>query len=151
MDNVDVLFVEPPPAPAKETGWYLFGPKGPGQPLTRVAVTSERFVIGRKSGMDLVLGSPMVSGRHAEILSIGEKLFVRDLNSRNGTFVNRARIEEATPIGPGDHIELADMEFRIEYRPSLVHSPPQRLSCSETIGDIDTLEADWMLSQLDAL
>ncbi|MGE0375834.1 MAG: EAL domain-containing protein [Planctomycetaceae bacterium] len=151
MDIVDAFCVEPPAARAVETGWFLFGAVVPGQTLTRVPVTSESFVIGRRLGLDLTLASPLVSGRHAELLAVGENLFVRDLDSRNGTFVNRVRVEGAAPVGVGDHIELADMEFRVEYHPSLVARPAALASYNETVAEISTIEGGWVLSQLDAL
>ncbi len=152
MDIVDALSAPDRGTAAVETGWFLFGATSPGQTLTRVPITAESFVIGRRAGLDLTLGSPMVSGRHAELLAVGESLFVRDLGSRNGTFVNRVRVDDATPVGPGDHIELADLEFRVEYRPSLISAMAVADEFNETMSEIAIcLESEWTLSQLDEL
>lgn len=62
------------------------------------------------------VASVRVSGRHAEILRVGDHLLIRDLGSTNGTFVNRRRVRQPTPIGDGDHIEIADLEFRLEFQ-----------------------------------
>lgn len=48
--------------------------------------------IGRKRGCAVVLDDLAVSGEHAHIFTVGEDSFVQDLNSTNGTYVNRARI-----------------------------------------------------------
>ena len=134
-----------------ETGWYLFGAIEPGNSLTRISIDRDRFVIGRRPGANLTLMSPRVSGRHAEIVVAGENLFIRDLGSKNGTFVNRRRATDMTPIGEGDHIELADIEFRVEYSPSQVPVTSQKGSYSETCGELDTFESAWVLTQLDEL
>lgn len=134
-----------------ETGWFLFGSIEPGQTLSRIAIDSDRYVIGRRPGMNLTLLSPRVSGRHAEIVVAGDNLFIRDLGSKNGTFVNRRRVVDMTPIGQGDHVELADIEFRIEFSPSQVPLRSQKGSYSETCSELDTFESGWVLTQLDEL
>lgn len=136
---------------SSETGWYLFGAVAPGESLTRIAIDKDRFVLGRRPGMDLTLLSQRVSGRHAEIVVAGENLFIRDLGSKNGTFVNRERVTDMTPIGEGDHIELADIEFRIEYSPNEATLGSQKGSFSETCSEMDTFESAWVLTQLDEL
>src|SRR5690606_31889039 len=86
-----------------------------------------------------------------EIVVAGDCLFIRDLGSKNGTFVNRRRVTDMTPIGEGDHIELADIEFRVEYAPTNMPAFNQKGSYSETCGEVDTFEAAWVLTQLDVL
>lgn len=133
-----------------ETGWCLIGCLPPSRQLVRSLVDCEAFVIGRRPGVNLQIHSPRVSGRHAELLVIGHCLFIRDLGSTNGTYVNRRRIRQPTPLVAGDHIELADVEFRIELDGALssnsVH-PTLRNTCQ----DLDCIEDDWVLSQLDRL
>ena len=135
-----------------ETGWCLTGCVDGGRAMTRVPISSESFVIGRRPGLSLTIPSPRVSGRHAEVLLVGEHLFIRDLGSTNGTFVNRRRIKRPTPVGTGDHIQLADTEFRLEFTPrgavaSLEVDPALR----KTAQALDSFEPDWVLSQFDEL
>ena len=52
------------------------------------------FRIGRAAGLALVLPSAHVSKHHAEIYSDGLALRIRDLGSRNGTFVNRQAVAD---------------------------------------------------------
>lgn len=135
-----------------ETGWYLIGCIDGGRAMTRVPISSESFVIGRRPGLSLTLASPRVSGRHAEVLLVGEHLFIRDLNSTNGTFVNRRRIKRPTPVGTGDHIQLADTEFRLEFTPRGTASVQEvDPALRKTAQALDSFEPDWILSQFDEL
>ncbi|MFO1094745.1 MAG: EAL domain-containing protein [Planctomycetaceae bacterium] len=133
---------------AVDTGWYLSGCMAAGRPIERFPVNVSTFVIGRRPGVSLTVPSPRVSGRHAEILVIGENLLIRDLGSTNGTYVNRRRVSRPTPIGEGDHIELADVEFRLEYRARTpaggIQSDP---ALKKTVTAVNTFEPDWVLSQ----
>lgn len=54
-----------------------------------------------------------VSGLHAELFSVGEQLFVRDLNSTNGTFINGTRITDIGELKEEDVIQFADVAFRV--------------------------------------
>jgi len=130
--------------------WRLVGCVPPQRQLQQYQVDSEGFVIGRRPGANLQVISPRVSGRHAELLTIGKHLFIRDLGSTNGTYVNRRRIEQPTPIAEGDHIEVADVEFRVE-RERNSDSSEELPTFRQTHSDIDTIESDWVLSQLDRL
>lgn len=135
-----------------ETGWFLSGCVSADRGISRIPINSESFIIGRRPGLSLSLPSARVSGRHAEILVIGDNLLIRDLGSTNGTFVNRRRVTRPTPIGEGDHIELADVEFRLEYaaRPrqhGLLVDPLLR----KTAKAMDSFEPDWILSQFQDL
>jgi DNA-binding winged helix-turn-helix (wHTH) protein len=69
---------------------------------------SGTLVLGRGEENDFVLADNDVSRRHAEIFRDGPTFAIRDLRSRNGTFLNANRIEQ-TAIAPGDVIRLGDV------------------------------------------
>ena len=71
--------------------------------------------IGRKPENDLVLNDTTVSGLHCTILTEEEKVFIRDENSTNGTYVNGNRIAEKTELHPSDKISLGKQEFNISF------------------------------------
>ena len=71
------------------------------------------FRIGRREGFDLCLTSPNVSGLHAEILEEGGALWLHDLNSTNGTFVNDERIRAKAKLQDGDSIIFGNRQFRL--------------------------------------
>lgn len=75
-------------------------------------------VIGRQEGSGILLDSPRVSRKHAELFFQGERLYLRDLNSQNGTYLNGRRIENhdldlAVEIQAGDEISLGDYIFEV--------------------------------------
>lgn len=134
---------------AAQNSWRLVGCVPPLRQLLQYRIDSEGFIIGRRPGSDLQVASPRVSGRHAELLTIGKHLFIRDLDSTNGTYVNRRRIAQPTPVAEGDHIEVADVEFRVERDGD--DSSTELPTFRSTHSDIDAIESDWVLSQLDKL
>ena len=58
--------------------------------------------IGRSTDSHIQLKDSYVSRKHLEILSKGEKYFIKDLESRNGTFV------DGEPINPGIEFEVKE-------------------------------------------
>ncbi len=62
--------------------------------------------LGRDKGAEIVLHDPEVSRRHARFESHEGFVYVEDLKSSNGTFLNGRRITEAIEIRQGDEIDL---------------------------------------------
>jgi len=141
------------PASAKSRdGWYLIGCLAPEKSLSEIKIDSPTFVIGRRPEADLQIASQCVSARHAEILQIGPHLFIRDLGSTNGTYLNRQQVKTPSPIAVGDHIEIANVEFRVEFRNGSSRDPRRELeSLKKTTQAVDILESNWVLSQFDLL
>ena len=80
----------------------------------------ERISIGRKEGAnDIVLRDPAVSGTHCEIIQDGDRLYVKDCDSHNGTFVisNGLRYQadsiSGQEIQQGDEIELGHVRLEL--------------------------------------
>ena len=67
----------------------------------------ESISIGRVSESDLVVKDRFLSRQHARLYRTGEHVWVEDLDSSNGTFVNDRRVEEPTEIRPGDEVRLS--------------------------------------------
>jgi EAL domain-containing protein (putative c-di-GMP-specific phosphodiesterase class I) len=92
--------------------WVLENRLGDDGSLQRTPVQPLPFRVGRSPGLQLVLSSAHVSKVHAEIYSDGLALRVRDLGSRNGTFLNREPVADA-PLHEGDVLHFGDYEFRV--------------------------------------
>jgi EAL domain-containing protein (putative c-di-GMP-specific phosphodiesterase class I) len=99
------------PSDVREAGWYLETVIEGGQ-LRRIAIQTLPFRVGRGRGLELVLPADSVSKNHAEIYARGSVLHLRDLNSKNGTFVNRSLVDDV-PLREGDILHFADFEFRL--------------------------------------
>jgi hypothetical protein len=77
-------------------------------------------VVGRSNKADLKLADPSISQRHALITETDQHVWIEDLNSSNGVFVNSLRIREKTPLRPGDAILLAQTELLLSIGESEV-------------------------------
>ena len=82
-----------------------------------------RIVVGRDPTCDLSEADPLLSRRHAEFAVSGDDTVVRDLGSRNGIYVNGARIAEGT-LQSGDVVRIGRLQMRyIEDSSPLVAVP----------------------------
>lgn len=93
------------------------------------------LVIGREPDCALVLGEGGISGRHVELNWDGEWLSVRDLGSRNGTFVGKEKVSEVklelpAVITVGNvvllHLELEEAITALSPRPMSLPKPLKR-------------------------
>jgi pSer/pThr/pTyr-binding forkhead associated (FHA) protein len=78
-------------------------------------VNSAPLTLGRGGQNDLVLeGDDFASARHARIESRGDGVWVQDLDSTNGTYVNGARVMGAQRLDPGDVLRVGETDLRVE-------------------------------------
>ena len=75
------------------------------------ALDSERLTVGTLESNDMVVDDEGVSRVHAVLERFGEAWCVRDLGSRNGTFVNGGRIIGERALHPGDEILLGKLRL----------------------------------------
>jgi DNA-binding NtrC family response regulator len=78
-----------------------------------VVLGAEPVVVGSDPGSTLVINDPHVSRRHAEISRTGEGVVLRDLGSKNGTFVGRLAVKEVT-LTSGAEIRVGTSTLRFE-------------------------------------
>jgi predicted component of type VI protein secretion system len=90
-----------------------------GEPDTATYDLQLPAIVGRSRSADVTLVHSLVSRQHCELFESNEMLMVRDLGSRNGTFVGDLRIaEEPMPIKPGDVLTVGGVTLRAEYAAS---------------------------------
>ena len=93
----------------------------PGHPEETFVIARPRVTIGRDPTNDLVLDSPIVSRRHAELELRDAAVWLRDLGSANGTAVNGRLITEQA-LGDGDIVRIGDAQGNsvglVFHRPS---------------------------------
>jgi hypothetical protein len=78
----------------------------------RFTIQAPILQAGRHPESDIFLDDITVSRRHAEFVTRDQQTLVRDVGSLNGTYVNRARIEEAR-LSSGDEVQIG--KFKLLY------------------------------------
>src|SRR6266540_3967051 len=129
--------------------------------------------IGRSAKNTMVLDSPKISRRHAiiNVQNIGE-LWLIDLGSSNGTFLNKRRIHRPVRLSDGDQVTIGDQIFKFrqplaiseEYKTDLLQRTLREienipcwllvadirgftaLSRQMESGDLDVLLGSWILT-----
>jgi len=74
-----------------------------------------RLIAGRDPGNEIVIEHPSVSRRHTAIEADDSRVYVQDLGSENGTFLNGSRISGRVPLAPGDVVTVGTID--VEFRP----------------------------------
>lgn len=101
-----------------------------GLPPQEIPVDMPEYVIGRKAGegINLAIDAPYISPRHCTITFRNNRFLIRDLGSKNGTFVNGERIqpERDTIVPNGSEVEITrqvvfelwdpDTVVRVDYQ-----------------------------------
>jgi pSer/pThr/pTyr-binding forkhead associated (FHA) protein len=83
--------------------------RGPGTPKT-LPLGDHEVVLGRSPEADYQIPSPHLSRRHASVRGVGPEYHLKDLESRNGVFLNGVKISSAV-LRDGDTIQLGDVVF----------------------------------------
>ncbi|NUF11632.1 FHA domain-containing protein [Acinetobacter oleivorans] len=71
------------------------------------------MLVGRHQDANVLLQAAEISRRHAALLLKDQLLWVQDLNSSNGTFVNDIRIEQEKQLHDGDIVQFASFKFSV--------------------------------------
>jgi len=100
----------------------------------KIAVEPFPFRVGRDEDCNLSLQSKWVSRHHAEIQTSGGLLWIRDLGSTNGTFVNRKLMQESELLEPGDIISYGRSDFCLKRVDSI------RPTSAEATSSFDSIE-----------
>jgi predicted component of type VI protein secretion system len=82
-----------------------------------IAVPGTQFVIGRDEGCHLRPASPAISKKHCILFVRGERAFVRDMESTNGTFVNDEQIAGERELADGDRLRVGPLDFSVAFTP----------------------------------
>lgn len=135
----------PEPEQEKIEHWTLKPdhPKLQGKSYT----VRNRLVVGRDKGCDLMLPSKLLSRQQAELVVKGGSLWVHDLGSSNGTFVDGKRIEK-TFLKGGETLSFAKIDFQV-IAPTVKEDLDQTM-VRQAI-DIETIEQAKKASLEDSL
>ncbi len=98
---------------AAGAAWSLSGCVEANGLSRRVPIHVSPFVIGRQCGLSLSLPCLTVSKRHAEIKVDGDTVWLRDLGSTNGTYVNGRRVKGEAVLSSGDLVQFGNVIFEV--------------------------------------
>lgn len=89
------------------------------------SLRSDSTTIGRQDDCDLRIPLKDISRKHCQINRNNESLKIRDLDSRNGTFINGKRINDETTAQAGDYITIFPLTFllQIDGEPKKIAPP----------------------------
>ena len=109
------------PTAVENRSWTLVG-GGALDGQQKVTIESLPFLVGRRPGASLQINSRTVSGEHARLTIEGGQLWVEDLSSTNGTYVNGQRIGQPTRLEEEDLLQFAEVAFRVRSSRPLTNS-----------------------------
>ncbi len=82
------------------------------------------ITLGRAPDNDVMLLCPRVSKRHATVQLRDGVAWLRDLASKNGTYLNGVALRSPAPVGPGDIVQVGDFTFTVEVGGTPLRAEP---------------------------
>lgn len=122
---------------------------------------NDSLSVGRGSDNDVVLGSKQVSRNHALLSVLNGELYVKDLDSSNGTFVNDDRIEnnKTKLLNSDDTVTFASFAFKVaKVNTPLIASDNEQpiaenttvLAATDTLAEpISSVDSDFADTNID--
>jgi hypothetical protein len=83
-----------------------------GVVIKEVQITKDKTTLGRRPYNDIVIDNLAVSGEHAVLQMVGNDVFIEDLNSTNGTYINGKAIKKQL-LAHNDGVEIG--KYKIRY------------------------------------
>ncbi len=72
------------------------------------------IMIGRAPASDIVIDDGYTSGSHARVYGADGSVYLEDLNSTNGTYVNGRRVATRAELRPDDLVRIGEAELRLD-------------------------------------
>jgi hypothetical protein len=70
--------------------------------------------LGRSDGADINVDDPFASSAHARIFQRGDYMYLEDMGSTNGTYLNGRQVRTAERLKVADTIRIGDTEYRYQ-------------------------------------
>ena len=70
--------------------------------------------LGRADSADVMVDDPFASSAHARIFSRGDFMFIEDMGSTNGTYLNGRQLKTAERLKVADSVRIGDTEYRYQ-------------------------------------
>jgi hypothetical protein len=102
-----------------------------GVVIKEVQITKDKTTLGRRPYNDIVIDNLAVSGEHAVLQMVGADVFIEDLNSTNGTYINGKAVKKQL-LSHNDTVEIGKykIKFMVEdgtdYEKTMIMKPGAR-------------------------
>ncbi|HLJ92085.1 MAG TPA: FHA domain-containing protein [Gemmataceae bacterium] len=110
-----------------------------------IPITIAQFLIGRDPQCNLRPASALISKRHCALLTRGNRVFVRDFESTNGTRVNDQPVKGEQELFDQDQLSVGPLLFRVVLEASPAISQPTPMPPTASAGSADDEAAAAML------
>jgi pSer/pThr/pTyr-binding forkhead associated (FHA) protein len=100
-----------------------------GVVIKEVQITKDKTTLGRRPYNDIVIDNLAVSGEHAVLQMVGADVFIEDLNSTNGTYINGKAIKKQL-LTHNDTVEIGKYKIKYlvdetgDYEKTMIMRPP---------------------------
>ncbi|QDU37487.1 Putative cyclic-di-GMP phosphodiesterase AdrB [Maioricimonas rarisocia] len=109
--------------------WFLVGKTHADAEPQQFAVVTQPFRIGRSCDNELCIPDSTVSGHHAELVFADQSIFVRDLDSTNGTLLNGRALKVLTELRCGDILHFGAAMYTL-------HRATSQPTCDTVATDV---------------
>ena len=110
----------------------------------QVFILKNKTVLGRDKSCDITIPGSHLSRRHVEFVVVGEAMYMKDLDSANGCFVNNQRCREAK-LQDGDNIQLDVLKFKVVAPSKLaVKDSPRGHSSAPDDNRLQEVSKNWI-------
>ena len=104
-----------------------------GVVIKEVQITKDKTTLGRRPYNDIVIDNLAVSGEHAVLQMVGADVFIEDLNSTNGTYINGKAVKKQL-LSHNDTVEIGKYKIKFivddgtDYEKTMIMKPGTRPS-----------------------
>ena len=99
-----------------------------GVVIKEVQITKDKTTLGRRPYNDIVIDNLAVSGEHAVLQMVGQDVFIEDLNSTNGTYINGKAVKKQL-LANNDTVEVGKYKIKFmvddgtDYEKTMIMKP----------------------------
>ena len=99
-----------------------------GVVIKEVQITKDKTTLGRRPYNDIVIDNLAVSGEHAVLQMVGSDVFIEDLNSTNGTYINGKAVKKQL-LAHNDTVEIGKYKIKflvedgVDYEKTMIMKP----------------------------
>lgn|GEM_PF-1902388 len=112
--------------------------QGPGLRLEVYLTPGQTYRVGRAPDNQIVIPDPTVSRHHATLQALTDRVVLRDLDSKNGTFVNGRRIQGEVEVSGIEDVRLGRVTFWLDRVPTAAVAPIDR-EATPSAQDVEAL------------